>query len=195
MGSVEQFKGNSGVLDQTMEESGGTNPRVQWKQMGYEEKTAAAHEEMKRMNQLPATSTYVTHRLRVLNKILQLLSIQIEAFDAYCLFVYARELLHKNTSWSCYLLDCLCDCELTYLKDDTVLNQEDFSPFVTGIFFFWLDEGSGEGEVPSWQQIKQLELWNSLKCVVGIWFEGAAVGNELLTPFACGEAYNWQLVL
>ncbi|GKV42516.1 hypothetical protein SLEP1_g49911 [Rubroshorea leprosula] len=31
---------------------------------------------MKRMSQLPANSTYVTHRLRVLNKILQLLSIQ-----------------------------------------------------------------------------------------------------------------------
>ncbi|XP_022717975.1 uncharacterized protein LOC111276497 [Durio zibethinus] len=59
-----------------MEESGSTQPRVQRKQMGYEEKTAAVHEEMKRMNRLPATSTYVTHRLRVLNKILQLLSIQ-----------------------------------------------------------------------------------------------------------------------
>ncbi|XVF04097.1 hypothetical protein REPUB_Repub05bG0052400 [Reevesia pubescens] len=76
MGSFEQSKGSSAVIDQTMEESGGTNPRVQWKQMGYEEKTAAVHEEMKRMNRLPATSTYATHRLRVLNKILQLLSIQ-----------------------------------------------------------------------------------------------------------------------
>ncbi|XP_040965012.1 uncharacterized protein [Gossypium hirsutum] len=44
--------------------------------MGYEEKTVAVHEEMKRMNRLPATSSYVTHRMRVLNKILQLLSIQ-----------------------------------------------------------------------------------------------------------------------
>ncbi|KAL3612488.1 hypothetical protein D5086_003508 [Populus alba] len=47
-----------------------------WKQMGKEEKTAAVHEEMKRINQLPATSTYATHRLRVLNKILQLMSIK-----------------------------------------------------------------------------------------------------------------------
>ncbi|MBA0754016.1 hypothetical protein Gogos_000015 [Gossypium gossypioides] len=45
--------------------------------MGYEEKTVAVHEEMKRMNRLPATSSYVTHRMRVLNKILQLLSIQV----------------------------------------------------------------------------------------------------------------------
>ncbi|XP_052482147.1 uncharacterized protein LOC105782183 isoform X2 [Gossypium raimondii] len=44
--------------------------------MGYEEKTVAVHEEMKRMNRLPVTSSYVTHRMRVLNKILQLLSIQ-----------------------------------------------------------------------------------------------------------------------
>lgn len=47
------------------------------KQVGYEEKTAAVHDEMKRMNRLPANSTYATHRLRVLNKILQLMSIQV----------------------------------------------------------------------------------------------------------------------
>ncbi|KAK8318348.1 hypothetical protein E1A91_A13G165400v1 [Gossypium mustelinum] len=76
MESFEQVKGNGGVIDQTMEDAGATNPRVLWKQMGYEEKTVAVHEEMKRMNRLPATSSYVTHRMRVLNKILQLLSIQ-----------------------------------------------------------------------------------------------------------------------
>jgi hypothetical protein len=43
--------------------------------MGNEEKTAAVHQEIKRMNQLPATSSCVSHRLRVLNKILQLVSI------------------------------------------------------------------------------------------------------------------------
>ncbi|GMY31732.1 hypothetical protein FCV25MIE_26974 [Fagus crenata] len=53
-----------------------TQPKNQWEQMGYEEKTAAVNEEMKRMNRLPVNSTYATHRLRVLNKILQLLSIQ-----------------------------------------------------------------------------------------------------------------------
>ncbi|GMY31671.1 hypothetical protein FCV25MIE_26913 [Fagus crenata] len=54
-----------------------TQPKNQWKQMGYEEKTAAVNEEMKRMNRLPANSTYATHRLRVLKKIPQLLSIQM----------------------------------------------------------------------------------------------------------------------
>ena len=48
----------------------------QWKHMGQDEKKMAVQEEMKRMHQLPANSPYVTHRLRVLNKILQLMSIQ-----------------------------------------------------------------------------------------------------------------------
>ncbi|KAI3507396.1 hypothetical protein L1887_22381 [Cichorium endivia] len=46
------------------------------KQMGSEEKKAAVHEEIKKVNQLPAHSTYATHRIRVLNKILQPLSVQ-----------------------------------------------------------------------------------------------------------------------
>ncbi|XP_044491502.1 uncharacterized protein LOC123215462 [Mangifera indica] len=46
------------------------------KEMGNEERKAAVHEELKRMNQLPPNSTYVTHRVRVLNKILQLISLQ-----------------------------------------------------------------------------------------------------------------------
>ncbi|KAL2472846.1 uncharacterized protein Fot_48582 [Forsythia ovata] len=54
----------------------GVNKNV-WKQMGNEEKkTAAVNEEMSRLNRLPANSSYASHRLRVLNKILQLLSIQ-----------------------------------------------------------------------------------------------------------------------
>jgi len=48
-----------------------------WKQMGDEEKKAAVQEEMKKMHQLPSNSSYATHRLRVLNKILQLTSIQV----------------------------------------------------------------------------------------------------------------------
>lgn len=65
-------------LDVTMEDSsGGAQPKAQWKQMGPAEKEASVHEELKRMQKLPTNSTYVTHRLRVLNKILQLLSIQV----------------------------------------------------------------------------------------------------------------------
>ncbi|CAA2990469.1 uncharacterized protein LOC111394756 [Olea europaea var. sylvestris] len=44
--------------------------------MGNEEKKTAVNEEMKRLNRLPANSSYASHRLRVLNKILQLLSVQ-----------------------------------------------------------------------------------------------------------------------
>ncbi|CAA3006910.1 Hypothetical predicted protein [Olea europaea subsp. europaea] len=47
-----------------------------WKQMGNEEKKTAVNEEMIRLNRLPANSSYASHRLRVLDKMLQLLSIQ-----------------------------------------------------------------------------------------------------------------------
>ncbi|XP_059277376.1 uncharacterized protein LOC132031428 [Lycium ferocissimum] len=45
------------------------------RQMGPEGKRGAVHEEMKRVSRLPPSSAYATHRMRVLNKILQLLSI------------------------------------------------------------------------------------------------------------------------
>ncbi|XP_030551025.1 uncharacterized protein LOC115755683 [Rhodamnia argentea] len=47
-----------------------------WNQLGFDEKKAAVDKEMKRMNQLPANSSYATHRLKVLNKVLQLMTIQ-----------------------------------------------------------------------------------------------------------------------
>lgn len=52
-----------------------------WKVMGNEEKKAALHEEMKRMNQLPASSIYASHRLRVINKILSLITLQVEEME------------------------------------------------------------------------------------------------------------------
>ncbi|CAM8954604.1 hypothetical protein QQ045_016959 [Rhodiola kirilowii] len=51
------------------------------KQAKYEEKKALVEEEVKRMNQLPARSTYVAHRMRVLSKVLQLLSVQRSASE------------------------------------------------------------------------------------------------------------------
>ncbi|GMP65679.1 hypothetical protein CsSME_00026373 [Camellia sinensis var. sinensis] len=75
MNPLEQFKdSNSHIRPQ--EHTASPQAKDGWKKMGCEEKKAAVHEEMKRMNKLPANSTYATHRLRVLNKILQLLSIQ-----------------------------------------------------------------------------------------------------------------------
>ncbi|KAL2944029.1 Serine/threonine-protein kinase ATM [Bienertia sinuspersici] len=53
------------------------NSSKQWKQLGEDERKVSVQEEMKRMHQLPANSSYVTHRFRVLNKILQLISIKV----------------------------------------------------------------------------------------------------------------------
>ncbi|KAF5175683.1 hypothetical protein FRX31_034734 [Thalictrum thalictroides] len=50
-----------------------------WKPMEGSEKKAAVCAEMERLNQLPANAgkgNYATQRMRVLNKILQLMSIQ-----------------------------------------------------------------------------------------------------------------------
>ncbi|CAN4075512.1 unnamed protein product [Withania somnifera] len=41
-----------------------------------EGKRGAVHEELKRVTRLPPSSAYATHRMRILNKILQLLSVQ-----------------------------------------------------------------------------------------------------------------------
>ncbi|XP_031266655.1 uncharacterized protein LOC116125062 [Pistacia vera] len=59
-----------------MENRARTQLKDTWKEIGNEEREAAVQEELKRMNQLPPNSTYVTHRVRVLNKILQLISLQ-----------------------------------------------------------------------------------------------------------------------
>lgn len=75
MDSFDHLKG-SNTLDQMME-SGPTNQPNPQKQMWCEKKQAAVHEEIKRMNRLPANSAYGTHRLKVLNKILQLMSVQV----------------------------------------------------------------------------------------------------------------------
>ncbi|XP_010278393.1 PREDICTED: uncharacterized protein LOC104612616 [Nelumbo nucifera] len=72
---VDDIKGNS-ALDLAKENRVSAQTTDRWKQMGCEEKKAAVHAEMKRVNQLPANSSYATHRLRVLNKVLQLMSIQ-----------------------------------------------------------------------------------------------------------------------
>lgn len=63
--------------NQAMENRGSNQTVNTWKPLGFDEKQAAVHKEMKRMNQLPANSTYATHRLKVLNKVLQLMTIQV----------------------------------------------------------------------------------------------------------------------
>ncbi|KAK2656162.1 hypothetical protein Ddye_009214 [Dipteronia dyeriana] len=62
--------------EQIMDGKASTQLKCTWKKMGDEERKVAVNYELKRMNQLPANSSYVIHRLRVLNKILQLISLQ-----------------------------------------------------------------------------------------------------------------------
>ncbi|KAL9256528.1 hypothetical protein AKJ16_DCAP01918 [Drosera capensis] len=90
-----------------------------WKRMGDEEKKATVEEELKRMRLLPANSTYAIHRLRVLNKMLQLISIQkyvfnLVPFSSMILFSLFRDRLHKRRSWSPFLLGCLCRPNFAY---------------------------------------------------------------------------------
>ncbi|CAN7048547.1 unnamed protein product [Brassica oleracea var. botrytis] len=47
-----------------------------WNQMGCEEKSSVIQEEIKRVSKLPSNSVYAVHRLKVLNKINELLSVQ-----------------------------------------------------------------------------------------------------------------------
>lgn len=49
----------------------------QWKQMADAEKKATLNAEMDRMKVLPGNSTYAAHRIRVLNKVLELVSKQM----------------------------------------------------------------------------------------------------------------------
>ncbi|XP_014493360.1 uncharacterized protein LOC106755679 [Vigna radiata var. radiata] len=59
-----------------MMESGPIDQPKPQQQMWCEKKQTAVHEEIRRMNQLPANSAYGMHRLKVLNKILQLMSVK-----------------------------------------------------------------------------------------------------------------------
>ncbi|CAH8260364.1 unnamed protein product [Arabidopsis lyrata] len=47
-----------------------------WNEMDCDEKTSVIQEEIKRVGKLPSNSVYAVHRLKVLNKINDLLSVQ-----------------------------------------------------------------------------------------------------------------------
>lgn len=80
MDSLEGFKG-SNALNQSKESHIQVNQPGY--QMGHEEKKAAVDQEISRMNKLPSNSSYASHRLRVLNKILHLLAIQVCTNDFF----------------------------------------------------------------------------------------------------------------
>lgn len=48
-----------------------------WAKTQNEDKRASVHDEIARVNQLPSNSSYAVHRMRVLNKLLHLMSIQV----------------------------------------------------------------------------------------------------------------------
>ncbi|KAL6955571.1 hypothetical protein U1Q18_046693 [Sarracenia purpurea var. burkii] len=75
MDPSEHFKGSNA---QIRPKDCITTPWVNdaWKKMGCNEKKASIHKEMKRLSKLPSNSTYAINRLRILNKMLQFLSIQ-----------------------------------------------------------------------------------------------------------------------
>ncbi|KAM6553579.1 hypothetical protein CsatB_014341 [Cannabis sativa] len=75
MDALSSFQG-SNSLEVKMEDRAIAQPECGRPPIVSEAKRAAVQEELKRVNKLPATSTYASHRLRVLNKILQLLSVQ-----------------------------------------------------------------------------------------------------------------------
>ncbi|XP_020274930.1 uncharacterized protein LOC109849497 [Asparagus officinalis] len=71
------YMNENNVVDQSNNGTGnynnlGTN---KLSQTDYENKKASVHAEMARVNKLPSNSSYALHRIKVLNKILRLLSI------------------------------------------------------------------------------------------------------------------------
>lgn len=75
MGSRNHLNGSDALgLTKVGQSHPSTN---RWRQVGCEEKKTAVQAEMERMSKLPANSNYATHRMRVLNKILHLMSTQV----------------------------------------------------------------------------------------------------------------------
>ncbi|KAL4202358.1 hypothetical protein AMTRI_Chr02g263360 [Amborella trichopoda] len=73
--SFDHLKG-SNALDHSNEEKKASRLSVQWMSTSCEEKKAVVHAEMERVNKLPANSSYANHRMRVLHKVLQLMSLK-----------------------------------------------------------------------------------------------------------------------
>ena len=76
MEALNSLQGSSS-LDVAMEDRTSSQLKCGRQPIVTEAKRAAVQEELNRMSKLPANSTYVSHRMRVLNKILHLLSLQV----------------------------------------------------------------------------------------------------------------------
>ena len=116
MDALRNFSG-SGTLDVAMEDKAATQPVYGRQPIGSEAKRAAVHEEIKRVTKLPPTSTYASHRLRVLNKILQLMAIQV-------LKLASIFFLHRFFMFNMYIFFVMhSDCSS---RHDIVLYDSDF---------------------------------------------------------------------
>lgn len=77
---------------------------------GLEEKKAAVHTEISRVNRLPSNSSYAVHRMRVLNKLLHLLSIQV-ILQIICFGILFTTSFLRSTSFLTELFIFSCSCQ------------------------------------------------------------------------------------
>ena len=84
---MDHVKG-SNVCDQAIGGMGNYQGIGKSSQMDSENKKTAVHAEMARVNKLPSNSSYATHRMKVLNKILHLLSIPVSKLAYQALKFY-----------------------------------------------------------------------------------------------------------
>ncbi|XP_019703820.1 uncharacterized protein [Elaeis guineensis] len=75
MDQIDHLKGSTD-LDLSKDGTRNSGGADRWSGPPSEEKKAAIQAEVARVNQLPSNSSYAVHRMRVLNKLLHLMSIQ-----------------------------------------------------------------------------------------------------------------------
>ena len=98
MDQMDHTKGSS-VLDQPIGGMGNYQGTGKLSQMDSENKKAAVHAEMARVNKLPSNSSYAIHRMKVLNKILHLLSIPVSGL-AYRALKLHTIVIHASFMWT-----------------------------------------------------------------------------------------------
>lgn len=80
---ADRIKGSSSNQSENVGVGNYQGAKGRLSQMDCENKKAAVHAEMARVNKLPSNSTYAVHRLKVLNKILHLLSVPVSRLTLF----------------------------------------------------------------------------------------------------------------
>lgn len=94
------------VLGHDMEKSEGT--RLRSNSVNNKEKNAAVHAEIERVSRLPSNSSYAVHRMRVLNKILNLISVQVSMkVNDFIMFFFGLHLLFSHINQNILLSSIL----------------------------------------------------------------------------------------